>query len=484
MKFDIAFIGAGATTVTYLDSLVKSLTNKNKKASIVIFDEKMNFGCGNVYNNDYPWLLMNTPVEDLSAVYGINDDYISWHKSVNHGNIERYVSRNNFGNYLKSKIKEIIYDNNSLYHIKPIFSKANRLEEIENGYIIHAVNGVQIETRKVILASGRSPDNYEDHYHIGHSKKFILNPLPLITSMEKIEPEKNILILGAGLTSIDCAITINKIKNAKKLTISSRTAALPEVKGNKLKSNKPIFFTHEKLMNEKSKIGLRDILRLLRKELKIYDIKWRDYYFSKLNINERISYFKQQIELAENSPTNFNIILGIIPELARTLPYVKKDDIELLMSEYYHYIQQKHGAIPLINARKILNMIEEEKLKLKKGIISIKSLDDKFEVNFSDGSIETFDYIINATGPNRKICNGKTGVLIDQLCESGSLQEIKTGGIKVKYPEGNVKNGDKSYKKNLIAVGHNAEGTHIFTNNYQWIVETCYLSANELTNSL
>ncbi|MCT8348468.1 FAD/NAD(P)-binding protein [Photorhabdus temperata] len=89
--------------------MIKLLERKNKKASIVIFDEDKNFGCGEVYNSDYPWLLMNTPVEDLSAVYGVLDDYIDWNRTKNNGVIKRYVSRSNFGIYLKSKLSSIIY---------------------------------------------------------------------------------------------------------------------------------------------------------------------------------------------------------------------------------------------------------------------------------------------------------------------------------------------------------------------------------------
>lgn len=109
--FDILIIGAGAQAIAFISSLHNLFNNKyclgtyNLKIGVV--DKFENFGCGKVYNLDYPWILMNTPTGDLSVVIDSPHDFSDWVKSKENlvlcDHNRDFVPRSVFGLYLKEK---------------------------------------------------------------------------------------------------------------------------------------------------------------------------------------------------------------------------------------------------------------------------------------------------------------------------------------------------------------------------------------------
>ncbi|MDV5226116.1 FAD/NAD(P)-binding protein [Providencia rettgeri] len=482
MRFDIAIVGGGAAAVSCLDSLSRLLILNKKKASIVIFDKKNNMGKGEIYVQDYPWIIMNTPSQDLSATYGIPDDFIQWglkkEYKLSHG---KYVSREIFGNYLRHKFNTIIEGSKNQYTLNVIKSKVIDINKGADEFTVVTDDSNEYQSRFVILASRHN--SYNDPYNLYSEKNYLLNPYPLMKKINSISNNKRILIIGSGLTGVDCAITLHKEKSPSQLVMASRMGYLPEVKGNKLFSCKPKFFLAENIIGDGG-ISLRKLLRYARKEFRINNIDWRYYLFKDDTVERRVEYFKEQVNKAKKNPTSFNIILGMIPELAKIWPLMKVESINIFIDKYYARVQQKHGAIPLINAEKILTLILNGNLHIKKGINFIKKIGNTFNVEFKDGSKHSFDYVVNATGQMRKIEDIEENKLYTNLLRKGMIEELCKGGIRATYPEANPLVKGHIASENLFLVGHNAEGTHIFTNNYQWIVEIGYIAAKKLINKL
>ncbi len=482
MHFDIAIIGGGAAAVSYLDSLSNLLIENEKRASIAIFDEENSIGKGQVYTVDYPWLIMNTPAQDLSAVYRAPNDFIQWAskigEEIKHG---EYVSREFFGNYIKHKFESIKKCDSAAYNINPILSKVKNINKDGDNFIIITEGNDKYRARFVVLASRHK--SFNDHYDLDNKDGFIIDPYPLINKISHLSNNGRYLIIGSGLTGVDCAISLFNQKTPSRMVMASRMGYLPEVKGDKLYSCRPKFFLAENILKN-GDITLRTLLRYARKEFALHDIDWRVYLFADTLLCNRIEYFKKQVNLAKSQPTTFNIILGMIPELAMIWPSMSSDHVLLFIDKYYKHVQQKHGAIPLRNAEIILSLIFHNVLELKKDIKSIKKNEEYFTAVFHDNSIEIFDYVINTTGPSRKIAHSKENELYVNLLNNGMIEELRLGGLRIKYPEAYpvVKNNVAS--ENFFLIGHNAEGTHIFTNNFQWIVETGFLSAKNLINKL
>ena len=482
MNYDIAIIGSGASAITYLDSLVKLLYKTGKRASIAIFDQKSNIGRGSVYSPDYPWLIMNTPVRDLSASYGVRDDFIQWSaksgKAINPG---QYASRNTFGEYIKSKFEYLTTKDSNFYNVTVIQSKVKDLIPEENGFSLITVDGSTYRSRFTVIAARHN--SFSDPYHLAGNENFIINPYPLICKIKTLEENKRILIIGSGLTGVDCAISLQREKNPLRMVMVSRMGRLPEVKGHRLFAHPPRFFLAENIRC-RQQVTLRVLLRYVRREFKAHKLDWRDYLFKHSDVSDNLRYFQEQTERAKACPTHFNIILGMMPELAKVWPHVPTETILRFMDKYYSFIQQKHGAMPLLNAEKIAALITKGQLHVKKGIQTIEKSDTGFCVRFSDGGSEFFDYIVSATGQKRKIDPTEENLLYVNLLNRNIIEELSVGGIRVKYPQATPLVDGKEENKNLYLIGHNAEGTHMFTNSFPWIVETGFLAASDVIEKI
>jgi uncharacterized NAD(P)/FAD-binding protein YdhS len=435
---------------------------------------------------------MNTPTTDLSIMKNDPFDFFKWVElnknelSLLNDNLE-FVPRSVFGLYLKEKYhffkKELIKYSIT---VEDIFDQANDIlyQNKENEITISLASGKSIKTSYVLFATG--PNLPQDHYHLKEYRNYIHNPFPTINNLVDLPKNSNIAIIGSNLTAIDITITLSHLGHNGKIYMTSRNGKLPEVKGKYLKSYTPknvLYDNFEKIFHAKgTDLNLMDLTRLIRKELKIHGFNWRDYFFDKKSKPECMIDFEQRVEEARNGPSPFNIILGMIPEIAKTWRLVSSDQIELFMTNFYRNVHQKHGAIPLINAEKILSLLQKEQLILKGNLNHIKhNNNNNFSITFENSNDNIIcDYIINATGPNRSICSNESKPPFTTPCANGFIKEIKIGGTIIDTKSGMILRNDGKFENRLRAIGHNAEGSHPFINNFAWILE----STNEVAESL
>lgn len=490
-NYDIIVIGGGAQGTAFISSIYDYFSNHNLKTYIKIgvIDKKENIGCGIVYNNDYPWILMNTPTGDLSVVKTSPHDFSTWVKenqnnlSLLNNNTE-FVPRSVFGLYLKEKYN---YFKNELLKysvlVEDIYDFASDIiYNNENDKIKISLNsGNTINTNYVLFATG--PSTPQDHYKLKEYPNYIHNPFPAINNLSNIPKNADVSIIGSNLTAIDISVTLKHLGHTGKIFMTSRNRKLPEVKGKYLKSYTPknvLYDNFENLFKQKGKpLNLTDLVRLIRKELKLHGFNWRNYFFNKESKPECLTEFEQKVAEARIGPTPFNIILGMIPEIAKTWRLVSNEQVEIFMSNYYRGVHQKHGAIPLINAEKILELLQKEQLILKGKLNKIYNENNKFYLSFDNETISS-DYVINATGPNRFICDQLSKSPFLTPCATGLIKEIKIGGTIIDTKTGMILKNDGKFENRLRAIGHNAEGSHPFINNFAWILE----STSEVAESL
>lgn len=480
-KYDIAIVGGGAQATAFISAIHNFFKDKHcpKKVKILIIDKNENFGCGKVYNKDFPWILMNTPVMDLSIIKNDPYDFKNW-VALNHKQFElkqehlEYLPRAVFGCYLKDRLNSFIenleHKNISITKKDALAKEVNLLKN-EQQVKITLDNGEEIISSYLLLAKGH--DDFKDPYLLKGSKNYIHIPFPAKEKISDIPKNSVIGIIGSNLTAIDIAITLKELGH-NKIFMFSRSGKLPEVKGKFLKAEKTKFVSFEKysieMNNKKSLLTIKDLLKLVRKELFLHNIDWRHFFFeTKKNYDEEND-FIHRIEVAKNEPTSFNIILGMIPEIAKTWRIVNPKEVNNFMNLFYSKIHQKHGAIPLINAEKIAKMLKNKELIIKKDLTKVIKFNDKFQANLKN---EEFicDYIINASGPNRKVCTSEAHVL-KNICAENNIKEIDLGGTITDVKTGKILKKDGMYLNNTLAIGHNAEGSHPFINNFAWILES------------
>ncbi len=480
-NYDLAIIGGGAQATAFISAINNYFKNKNygKTVNILIIDKKNNFGCGKVYNKDFPWILMNTPTTDLSIIKEDQNDFKNW-VELNYNKFEldnkqlEYLPRSVFGYYLKEKLDlfiENLKTKNIFISKKELLAKEVNILKQDQKIKIILENGEEVISSYLLLAKGH--DDFKDPYHLKGSKNYIHMPFPAKEQITEIPKDSVIGIIGSNLTAIDIAITLKELGH-NKIFMFSRSGKLPEVKGKFLKSEKTKFVSFENFTNEMKKnkrlLTIKDILKSVRKELFLHNIDWRHFFFKNSKSYDEEKDFISRIEAARNEATSFNIILGMIPEIAKTWRIVEPKEVNKFMSLFYNKIHQKHGAIPLINAEKIASMLKNKELTLKKDLVNIQKNTKYFEVKLINKQYDC-DFIINASGPNRKVCITETHIL-KNICAENNLKEIDLGGTITDVKTGKILKSDGLYLETILAIGHNAEGSHPFINNFAWILET------------
>lgn len=492
-SYDIVVIGGGAQATAFLSAIYHFITVNNKylHIKIGIVDKKENFGCGNVYQDDYPWILMNTPTTDLSVVKNKPNDFSDWVKcNLDHlllcNHDQQFVPRKVFGQYLKDRFyffrAELIKKNIFIDAIDDFALDIIDVNETNEDIKVSLKSGNMINSKYIVFATG--PNNPQDHYNLNGLSNYIHNPLPASQNISQIPKSMNVTIIGSNLTAIDIAVTLKHLGHQGNIYMASRNGKLPEVKGNFLKSYPPknaLYANYQNISKEKgTALTLSDLLRLVRKELISHGFHWRDYFFNKKSQPECIQDFQLRVEEARNGPTPFNIILGMIPEIAKTWRLVSLEQLDLFMSKYYRYVHQKHGAIPLVNAEKILTLLQSGQLILKGNLNNIVYHNNIYSILFEDNEKINCNYVINATGPKRSICDDLSKLPYTTPCAKGFIKEISIGGTIIDTNTGMILKSNGKFERKYRAIGHNAEGSHPFINNFAWILESSY----EVTESL
>ncbi len=495
-KFDIIILGAGAQATAFLSAIYHITKNIKKMPNLTIgiVDKQENYGCGVIYNEDYPWIIMNTPITDLSVELNNNLDFSDWLQE----NIElyctvktnNYVSRSVFGKYLNYKFnfyKNCLLKNGVL--VETINGLAVNIEDnpINKDVIVTLHDKRSLLTKNLVIAIGK--ENSEDIYDLKKHSNYIHSPFPAFKKIAHFPKKSCVGIIGSNLTAIDVAVTLKHLNHQGKIIMSSRGGLLPEVKGKHLRAYPPKYALHKNYLkifnNKKNGLTLLDILRPIRKELKNYNLNWRNIFFPKTLSPDNTQKFEQRVYEAINFPTNFNIILGMIPEIAKTWNLVKNSEIDLFIKKYHRFIHQKHGAIPLVNAKKILDLLKTEQLNLKGDILDIRYENNKFKIEYKNNDKTECDYIVNAMGTKKSACNNIFLTSpFKSLCQYNLINEVSGGGIITDFLTGKIQSKNNKYSPRIRAIAHNAEGSHPFINNFAWILESSHHVAEDLINEV
>lgn len=489
--FDVVVIGAGASATAFITSFYTLHKSSKTPIKIAVVDKKENVGCGEIYKEDFSWLLMNTPTENLSAQIGCHNDFERWAKKnapTNYKNA-RFVPRHLFGSYLKNKflfVQKKAAKNNLL--IMLIDDAVQKVDADANAYYatLHLTSGGKITAKFVVFATG--PGVPIDAYQLQGAQNYLHQPFPACVKLQLIPKEAKVGILGTSLTAIDVAISLKHLNHQGKIVMLSKHGRLPQVKGFDLDPIPPgnVSFENYKKMAIKNGgyLNLKLLLKPIRKHLILHGHDWRSCFFNKELQPDNSCVLGKKIQDAEKGKTLFNLILGLIPEVNKAWRLILKDQLDYFMKYFFKGVNQKHGAMPLVNAKKIQSLLVSRQLEIKSGVQAIKQAGDKFEIKLSNDITERYDFIVNASGLARMVCGKIIKIPYLDLCHNNKISELTTGGIFVDTPSGRIMNKNGKFDTRLRAIGHVAEGSHPFTNNFDWIVYSGYEVAQAILNEI
>lgn len=472
--FDVAIVGNGASAIATLKTVIALTEMKNETIKICMIGNISNMGYGFVYNEDNDCAIMNTPASNISIDFEDGLDFVKWsHKNGysydNHSNIPRRV----YGKYLQDTAMELNVKNKVTF----IDAHATDIIKIDDKYqmINTASNGIIAE--HIILCAGAA--NMNDYYNLSGLNSYISNPYPLHRQLSQIKKDDHVMILGSGLTAVDISAYLHFHQHRGKISICSREGKFPVVKS-RVNSYLPKWCRFDNFLKiyeaQGSPLTLRQILRLVRRELKTVDANWKNVFFPVSQDSETV--FTEKVKSAQKGIAWLDILIGIQHEIDQTWAYVKSEHKAFFIKKYLSDVLRAIAPIPLQNAQILCRLFSNKQLSISGGISAIQHNNNGFVIYSENKSPLKVDCIVNATGFNRHISIRDDNFLAN-LVKNEFVKLHSSGGIQVCALTGKVKTNE-----NIYSVGFLTSGEHPLINNIEFIVMNAKATAMSVVNSI
>ncbi len=270
MKIKIGIIGGGFSG----SMLARHLLKSNQNLEIYIFNNDAKFVRGIAYQAQIDSLLLNVPAGKMSAYSKQPDHFVDWLNKKNKetsGEVDqKFFTRNEYGCYLSEiweETKKLAAVSNHI--ITPIISKVLQILP-KDGALELQTHELKLSLDFCVLACGNSLPTHpktisEKDFN---SKLYSCNPWRI--KVEEIQSDKEVLILGAGLTMVDAiqVIRANGFKGKINCVSPHGFNILPHEK------------TSEELQSElkyiKTPIRLSEILKIFHQEMRLHPTKSAD----------------------------------------------------------------------------------------------------------------------------------------------------------------------------------------------------------------
>lgn len=426
----IAIIGSGLSgTLTAIN-----LLQQTEPVHITLYEQQphqLNRGAAYTENNVYQPL--NVPIGHMSLYSEDSNHFYNWLREdesclnacIYGTELDNYVPRKIFGDYLKDTFNKVVAQSANKHHIDVVQNQVLGIVPFGDGYKVSTSAGVN-HFEQVVLAAGNVPPQ-QAIFLPPHCRQL---ELPIIHSwkgLPKIESTKQVLIVGSGLSMVDTIIELHRQGFNGSIRVLSRHGLipLPEI---------PEPHNHLTLPISESAYEQFRAFRALSKEAETHGSGWR---------------------------TIFHNIRPQIPALWQALPETEK---LRFMRHLQPYWEVHRHCVPAFSYQLIQNLIAEGRLQLLKGRITDIGLstDGKATVTYRPRHTQASvsfgtDIIVNCTGPVTDLTHSGDP-LLEQLLQSGTAA---SGPLKMGLETndfGELINSQGQVQKGLFAIGSLRKG--------------------------
>jgi len=366
-QLTVAIIGGGFTGATLAAQLLRK---SGGSVSVFLIERAARLGRGVAYSTECSEHLLNVRVRNMSAYPEDPEHFLEWAR-LNHApgvSPDDYLPRQLYGQYVASVLQREIERHPG--HVEHVQDEAVSITRVGGTAEIRLRSGRTLFADKVVLALGNFPPG--DPRLAGrtpHSLRYVANPWKA-SALGDVSHDKNVLLVGSGLTSVDVAITLRDLGFRGTIHFLSRHGLLPQE--HKATAPWPPFWT------EQSPRTVRGLLRLIR----------------------------TQVEAAEKAGSGWRAVMDSLRPFTQTIwrSLSFSERRRFLRHVRPYWDAHRHRVAPAIGAR-LAPQIQEGQIEVVAGRIKSYAEDsDGVEVTYRDresGQVERLhvDRVINCTGP-------------------------------------------------------------------------------------
>lgn len=484
----IAIIGMGTAGVSVLKELVKS--DQFEQMQVDVYDNPKNMGQGVPFQNDSDQLLINLPAADMSLNLDNHREFYEWYENQTTFKFSntKYLPRFIFGHYMKDYLQQYNYKYKNICLIQEEVSEVYIESKIGNTDVQYNVcTSKETQNAKVydvvFLCIGTL--TYHDPYNLKGTTGYIHTPYPTYNTLDYVKDSDRISIIGTGLASLDVIRYVTAHHPNLPITVTSRKGHLPSVRGEmpelEFKYVTPENFNEIKQRNF-GNVPLDDAICLFLKDCAELEI-----------LIERLVHRRQEdVILDLTYDLEHSEILGkfqSILELAKeNLNWIwnsfSREDQKKFLADYQWILKENSNPMPPQTARLIIEHIENGIIEIKEGLESVEKVDLGFQLQFEDGTSQSYDIVINATGSKTHLADlDSDDQLVLNLENRQVVQAHPLGGIQIVAETNQVISPRYGTLKGMYALGQLTNGINQSRNGVMMIVKQAVSVVKHLLES-
>lgn len=415
----IAIIGGGWSGMLTAIQLLE----KSKNISVKVINSEQPIGLGIAYSTTDEAHLLNVPAGKMSAFPDNPNHFTDW--LIANGHSTEQIEKQFFPRFIYGKyILELLDSLKSNTQLEIINAKAIDIQTQSHNYSVQLNNGNSIIADKIVLALGNflpsipksnTPAFFESPF-------FYKNPWSA-DYLNNLSLNQDILLIGTGLTMVDCVLSLKKVGLKGKVFVVSPRGYTPAPHDKT--EMYPDFYSELKGKT------LLEIVRIIRKHIKIAETK----NISWIGVVDSLRPYVQElwIDLSSKDKQQFISHIRHIWGVARhRLPIeIHKELMDL----------KKNGQLEIIGGR-INDIVERNNLVT--ATIKLRNGSAIRELNISR--------VINCTGPQSNYKELKDELVKNLLAKKMILANELKMGIQTNF-NGQVLQEDKKTSNDVFAIG-------------------------------
>lgn len=358
---------------------------------------------------------------------------------------------------------------------------------IEKGHRLHIQTAEEtIPADHVLLAIGSAGS--VDAYGLRGVQGYFHSPYPLQQELPRLLKASNVCIIGSGLTAVDVAVTLKQAGYAGCIDMFSRSGRLPFIRGAQVRQHTLRDATKSalELLAKKGPgtTSLRQLLRLLRQELASQGACWKSLFSQHADAHALL---RTQLS-AESSVIPWQLVLASTNDVIELAWHVLSPSAQrLVLERFYADWMCKRAPMPRVNAKLILDMMDQGQLRVLKGAARFMATGGRGFIacdHLDSGQSIRYDAVINATGATRHIPANPDSPLLRRLLRDGHAMPDWRGGLCVDFHTGALIDAGGAPDPRLRAVGHLTCGTYFFVSSLEMIAKRAARIATQLVEEI
>lgn len=434
---EIAIIGGGLTgTVAAI-----YLKRINTDAAITIYEKSAgNLFRGVPYSHDLEYQPLNVNTKGMTLFDDDPDHFYNWWKTNIHNYPEYkghepkttdFVKRKAFGDYVVATYQQ--FCETAKNPVRTISGEVvDIIQEDKDHFILLMQDGSQHTATKIFFALGNFPPadpTFLRGTQILKDPGYISHPWKS-EAIENLNPDQDILFVGAGLTMVDLTVSLMKRGHRGKMHVISRRGLLP--------------LPHE--------------------EVGSYQLKAAEgHYHTALDLFKAI---RSEARAAIKAGVNWRSIIDAIrPHTQRLWMELPNSEKKVFLSHIRPYWDIMRHRMPQESFKHLQSLIGSGQMKMHAGRIrEVKRINnDQMEIHYlpkggSEYQSISVSRIINCTGPQSDYRKLNTPLIVN-LCSKGWMcpDELFLG-IK-SAPDGTIIDRDGNSSRPFYTAGPPCKGT-------------------------